>query len=333
MAEQTRDYAAKRRFDETPEPPPEVAGDVDPGAALPGKTFVIHQHHARRLHFDLRLEMYNGRTPVLVSWAVPKNLPIEKGVRALAVHVEDHPFEYGGFSGSIPAGNYGAGEVRIFDAGEYELTEQAKGKLTFRLKGKRLKGVWHLVQTRGGKDWLAFLRQWEGDPPEPVPTGPPMEPAGTRDPFDDRRWAFEPKLSGRRALAVCEYRETNLLDAGMDRIEVAGMDKLHERLVAVNAVVDGVISGEKGQENFVAVDLLYLDGRSLTGEPYSRRRKLLEESVVAGDRIGTSTSIPKSGKAMLKAAGGLGLSGVIAKKLDSTYHPGPSEEWAEIRPA
>ena len=331
MGDESRDYAAKRSFDQTPEPPPEVAGDVDPGAAPPGDTFVIHQHHARRLHFDLRLEMFNGRTPVLVSWAVPKNLPIEKGVRALAVHVEDHPFEYGGFSGSIPAGNYGAGEVRIFDSGTYELVEQAKGKLTFRLNGRRMKGVWHLVQTRGGKDWLAFLRAWEGDPPEPVRTGPPMEPASTAEAFDDRRWAFEPRLEGRRALAVCEYRGTNLLSAGLEEMKVAGMDKIHERVVALNAVLDGVVSGAMGQESFVAVDLLYMDGRSLTGQPYSRRREVLEEAVVAGGALGTSTSIPGSGKAVLQAAKGLGLAGVIGKKLDSTYQFGLSEDWVDIR--
>ncbi|HEX2049467.1 MAG TPA: DNA polymerase ligase N-terminal domain-containing protein, partial [Actinomycetota bacterium] len=106
-------YADKRSFDATPEPAGRATpGNVDPGAAKPGRAFVIHQHHARRLHFDLRLEMYNGDVPVLVSWAVPKNLPLKKGKPHLAVHVEDHPFEYGSFSGTIPAGNYGAGEVR-----------------------------------------------------------------------------------------------------------------------------------------------------------------------------------------------------------------------------
>src|SRR5918992_1881782 len=153
--ENDRDYAAKRSFEQTPEPPPEVEGDVDVATAPPGRTFVIHQHHARRLHFDLRLEMFNGSTPVLVSWAVLKNLPLHKGQKTLAVKVEDHPFEYGSFSGSIPAGNYGAGEVRIFDNGRYELTEQAPGKLTIRLEGRRMQGAWHLIRTgREGKDWL-----------------------------------------------------------------------------------------------------------------------------------------------------------------------------------
>jgi bifunctional non-homologous end joining protein LigD len=121
MVGEEKDYRDKRRFEETPEPQPSVSGNVDPTTARPGPTFMVHQHHATRLHFDLRLEMLNGDTPVLVSWAVPKNLPQRKGERHLAVHVEDHPFEYGGFSGTIPAGNYGAGEVRIFDSGTYEV--------------------------------------------------------------------------------------------------------------------------------------------------------------------------------------------------------------------
>src|SRR3712207_7114145 len=79
----------------------------------------------------------NADVPVLVSWAIPKNLPLRTGRPHLAVHVEDHPFEYGSFSGTIPAGNYGAGEVRIFDHGEFELLEQERGKLTFRLTGER----------------------------------------------------------------------------------------------------------------------------------------------------------------------------------------------------
>ncbi|MEA2485908.1 MAG: bifunctional non-ous end joining protein LigD, partial [Actinomycetota bacterium] len=157
----SKTYAEKRSFEDTPEPAADFAGDVDPGTATPGKSFLIHQHHATRLHFDLRLEMMNGEQPVLVSWAVPKNLPIETGEKHLAVHVEDHPFEYGSFSGTIPPGNYGAGEVRIFDSGTYEVLEQEPAKLTFRLLGSRMQGVWHLIQTKrnGGKDWLVWLRK------------------------------------------------------------------------------------------------------------------------------------------------------------------------------
>src|ERR671917_71349 len=144
-----------------------------PGRATAGRTWVIHQHHARRLHFDLRLEMMNGDVPVLVSWAIPKNLPTRRGKPHLAVHVEDHPFDYGSFEGTIPAGNYGAGDVRIFDSGDYEVVEREAGKVTFRLNGGRLKGVWHWFKpsrNEDGKDeWLVRLRQDERDAPEPWP--------------------------------------------------------------------------------------------------------------------------------------------------------------------
>src|SRR5918992_3532365 len=141
-------YSDKRSFEDTPEPSAPGRTNVDLATAPPGTTFVIHQHHARRLHFDLRLEMLNGEVPVLVSWAVPKNLPLKKGKPHLAIHVEDHPYDYGSFEGSIPKGNYGAGEVRIFDSGTYEVLEQESGKLTFPLQGERLPGVWHPFKTK-----------------------------------------------------------------------------------------------------------------------------------------------------------------------------------------
>src|SRR3990170_3959477 len=102
-----KDYASKRAFEKTPEPPPKVAGDVDPGTARAGSRFDIQQHYATRLHHDLRLEMFNGDQPVLVSWAVPRGLPRRSGEPHLAVHVEDHPIEYATFSGTIPKGQYG----------------------------------------------------------------------------------------------------------------------------------------------------------------------------------------------------------------------------------
>jgi bifunctional non-homologous end joining protein LigD len=198
-------YSEKRSFDETPEPGPSVEGNVDPTSATPGKTFMIHQHHATRLHFDLRLEMLNGSTPVLVSWAVPKNMPLRKGEKHLAIHVEDHPFEYGSFSGTIPAGNYGAGEVRIFDSGTYEVLEQEPKKLTIKLEGQRLRGVWHMIQTRmkNGKDeWLVMLREDLRPKPDPFPDIRPMMATLVRDPFDDPAWIFEPKWDGVRAIAT-----------------------------------------------------------------------------------------------------------------------------------
>src|SRR5438552_4187827 len=129
------DYEAKRRFDETPEPPP----FVDESAQA---RFVVQEHHATNLHWDFRLEM-DG---VLRSWAVPKRPPEEPGVRRLAVHVEDHPVAYGDFAGTIPSG-YGAGSVKIWDRGTFALESRNPGKLVFNLDGKRLVGRYSLART------------------------------------------------------------------------------------------------------------------------------------------------------------------------------------------
>ena len=123
------EYIRKRDFEGTPEPAPGAAEGQ-------GNSFVIHKHRATRLHYDVRLEQ-NGALP---SWAVPKGLPTVKGDKRLAVRTEDHPLEYGKFSGTIPEGHYGAGEVRIFDDGWYEPIEWDDKKVSFKLHGRRYPG-------------------------------------------------------------------------------------------------------------------------------------------------------------------------------------------------
>jgi len=115
--------------------------------------FVVQEHHATHLHWDLRLEL-DG---VLKSWAVPKGLPEEPGVKRLAVQVEDHQLDYIDFEGEIPEGKYGAGQVKIWDRGTYTLTERAPGKLRFVLSGSKLSGDYVLVKTRDD-NWLIFKR-------------------------------------------------------------------------------------------------------------------------------------------------------------------------------
>jgi bifunctional non-homologous end joining protein LigD len=142
-------YRAKRSPDSSPEP----VGSV---SVIPGRLFVVHKHAASHLHFDLRMEM-DG---VLKSWAVPKGPSYDMADKRLAVRVEDHPMEYGDFEGIIPAGNYGAGGIIVWDRGEWVPLEDwreglEKGKLLFELKGYKLRGKWALVKTkRSEKDWL-----------------------------------------------------------------------------------------------------------------------------------------------------------------------------------
>jgi DNA ligase D-like protein (predicted 3'-phosphoesterase) len=112
--------------------------------------FVVQEHWASHHHFDFRLEM-DG---VLKSWAIPKEIPVERGVRRLAIQVEDHALEYADFEGVIPEGEYGAGKVLIWDKGTYELVEKSESKIRFKLLGRKLKGTYQLIKFKGGNQWL-----------------------------------------------------------------------------------------------------------------------------------------------------------------------------------
>lgn len=117
--------------------------------------FVVQQHYARRLHYDFRLEM-DG---VLKSWAVPKEPPLQSGVRRLAVEVEDHPLDYADFEGVIPEGMYGAGKVIIWDKGTYRLKYRSGDKMEFMLNGAKMKGAYILIRFKGGKNWLLLKKK------------------------------------------------------------------------------------------------------------------------------------------------------------------------------
>src|SRR6478735_4554796 len=157
-----KEYSAKRTFTATPEPPPAV-----PAAGGGPLLFVVQQHSATRLHYDFRLEC-DG---VLLSWAVPRGPSLDRNEKRLAVHVEDHPYDYGSFEGVIPARQYGAGEVIVWDCGVYSPDEGgetwyrdraraeqevrnglAAGKLSIELRGTKLKGSFALVRTK--EAWL-----------------------------------------------------------------------------------------------------------------------------------------------------------------------------------
>src|SRR5579863_6004384 len=169
------EYKRKRRFEETPEPPPKVETKA-------GHRFVVQKHDATRLHYDFRLEMEG----VLKSWAVPKGPSLDPADKRLAMQVEDHPVSYFDFEGNIPEGNYGAGTVMVWDVGTWQplspvavkgkyvpgteaeaVAMLAKGDLKFRLQGKRLKGDFALVKMRGrrpgskGTEWLMIKKHDE----------------------------------------------------------------------------------------------------------------------------------------------------------------------------
>jgi bifunctional non-homologous end joining protein LigD len=349
-ATRLEEYERKRKFGVTPEPPPEVKPGSD-------ELFVIQKHDATRLHYDLRLE----RDGVMVSWAVPRGLPLVPGDKRLAVHTEDHPVEYASFEGWIPEGEYGAGEVRIFDRGRYEALEWKDDKVTFRLEGARHRGEYHLVKTR--TDWLVFLSKASAAlQPPPPPAMLPMLAEGGYDSFDHPDWRFEPKLDGIRTLAYVGTDGTQLLSrTGRDQTErYPELENLARFVNALQAVIDGeiVAAGPDGRPSFemlqqrmnlhapkdiekarrkipvvlFAFDLLWLDGRDLTHEPVEGRRELLEGIVTETGPVRLTVIAEENGEGFFDLAKELGFEGVLAKRRGSLYVPGRrTKDWRKIK--
>jgi bifunctional non-homologous end joining protein LigD len=349
------EYLKKRDLEGTPEPAGGPASET-------GNSFVIQKHDATRLHYDLRLE----NDGVLVSWAVPRGLPFERGDRRLAVHTEDHPMEYATFEGSIPEGHYGAGAVVIWDEGTYDLLEWTDKKVSFRLHGIRHRGEFHLVKTgREQDDWLVLLsKPPEGEaPPEPPPPMLPMLASAGEKPFDDPAWVFEPKLDGIRSLVYTTMDSTKLVSrTGRDQTaSYPELRMIHNRVTSVNAVLDGEIVAvdERGRPSFerlqqrmnlqspseierarklipvelYAFDLLWLDGEDLAARPQSERRQTLEELTVPGGKgLQLTVEVEEEGRNFYEQAKKFGFEGVMAKLASSRYHPGKrTKDWRKIK--
>ena len=425
-----KEYKKKRSFAATPEP---EGGHPDSKILQ----FVVQKHAASHLHYDFRLEM-DG---VLKSWAIPKGPSLNPADKRLAMQVEDHPFDYKDFEGIIPAGNYGAGTVMVWDEGTYEaledtngtkaaeqkvlLTELRDGSLKFRLNGKKLKGEFALVRTkgRGENSWLLIKHrdryasespvtdkdrsvrskktleqiaasprspEWKSNrktvgatsttaktgqtkttskststktrrsptipasaPKKPMPKDlPPMLATLVDKPFDDEGWSYEIKWDGYRALAYLKNGKVELRSRNNKSFEKYYPIYDAFKQWSVNAVIDGevVVLNEKGQSDFGALqnwrseadgpliyyifDLLWLEGRDLTGLPLPERRALLKAVVPDDSIIRYSDSFETGGKEFFAKAQQLGLEGIMAKRTDSIYSPGArSRDWLKIKTA
>jgi bifunctional non-homologous end joining protein LigD len=336
-------YRGMRDAAKTPEPVPKKApktGNND--------KFVIQEHHARRLHYDFRLE----RDGVLVSWAVPKNLPDTPSVNHLAVHTEDHPMEYLTFAGQIPKGEYGGGKVIVWDTGTYE-TEKfndnppdapAKGgEVIVTLHGQKIDGRYALIQT-DGKNWLAH-RMKEQSRPQAGDLAPMLATEGSVDKLKSTQWAFEGKWDGYRVLVDANRGKLNLRSRrGRDVTdEYPQFEALAADLADHHVILDGeaVALDESGVPSFGemqnrarstrleywAFDILHLDGRSLLRAKYSDRRRLLEALAKSGGLI-VPDQLPGDGPEAMEHARKQRWEGVVAKKRDSTYQPGRrSSSW------
>ncbi|HEU5477740.1 MAG TPA: DNA ligase D [Gaiellaceae bacterium] len=343
MSERLGEYKRKRDRKQTPEP----FGGKRGNAKSP--IFVVQRHDARRLHYDFRLE----RDGVLASWAVPKGVPLEPGEQHLAVHVEDHPLEYGSFEGQIPQGNYGAGTVEIWDRGTYELVEEKRdGGLTVRLHGERLEGTWALVPAHlsgDEKNWLILRKRDDGaGPASGRRVYRPMLATLTQELPGGEGWQFEPKWDGYRALGYVRGGEAKLVSRrGNDltqRFEPVAKE-LVKALRTPDAVVDGEVIAldSDGKASFSAMqqgstrlayevfDLLEADGEPLVGLPLAERRARLEKLLARNPVVQLSGSF-EDGEALLEAASEQGLEGVMAKRPSSRYTEGSrGRDWLKIK--
>ncbi len=290
-------------------------------------TFVIQEHHARRLHWDFRLE----RGGVLVSWAIPRGMPRDPRTNHLAVHTEDHPLEYAAFHGEIPQGEYGGGTVTIWDRGRYDTEKWTDREVKVVLHGARVSGRYVLFQT-GGENWLIH-RMDPPDAAEPLPARPMLAEERPRMPAKRDDYAFEFAWGGTRALAAVEGGRLRLTDA--DGTDITDRHRelraLGESLGAGPTLLDGEITELDGTPTYVIFDVLYLDGRPLLDEPYSARRETLDGLRPAGPHWQTAPSFPGDGAAVRDVAARRGLPAIVAKRLDSPYEPGTrSAAWLRV---
>jgi bifunctional non-homologous end joining protein LigD len=362
------EYRAKRDFGKTPEPD---AKKATPAAdETHAGRFVIHRHEARRLHYDLRLEMEG----VLKSFAVPKGFSWVPEDKHLAVRTEDHPIEYLEFDGVIPKGEYGAGTMTIWDSGRYELRNGDglvgldEGKLEIVLAGGRLRGQWDMVKTsQGENDWLIFkvrdrYARAEGESVFPLDLSRAatcelsdpravMRPAETVPPFSDPDWLFELTFAGKRLRAAVRGDDVRFFDATgkVFRAELPEIARDLRRLRAGTALLDGVVVAHDAHERpdrellekrlatkdtaelvYYAFDLLHFENWDLAGFPLLDRKRSLQSIVPTLPCILYVDHVVGRGEELCEMVERGGLPGAIAKRGDSAYIAGPSGDWREI---
>jgi len=338
-----REYEAKRDFETTPEP-------RGAATATGSRRFVIQQHDATRLHWDLRLE----DDGVLLSWALPRGLPLTPDRNHLAVHTEDHPIEYLTFEGDIPEGEYGAGRMFVWDRGEYEPSELTDTKLVVTLRGERTHGRYALFRTRG-RDWMIHRMDPPEDPDhQPAPLDwRPMEAQAGRLPGSGDWW-FEVLLEGRRALVRNLPGEVTIISGNGDDLSdrFPEVRRIGRHLGSKEVLLDGVLTSATGHAEtlerrltgggastirrlardqpatFVAFDLLWRDGYPTIDAPLEQRLEQLEGLALDGPAWQGSRAHRGDGEALLSVARSSGLPGLVAKRAGSRYRPGTtSRDW------
>jgi bifunctional non-homologous end joining protein LigD len=355
------EYEAKRDFDSTPEPPARAA----PRRARTKRKqeqsprFVVQEHHARALHWDLRLE----RDGVLASWAVPKGIPVDPKRNHLAVRTEDHPLEYLTFQGEIPVGEYGGGSMGVWDTGTFETHKFDDDEVMVTLHGERVHGKYVLFRT-GGKQWMIHRMDPPEDPDRKAPPNdlrPMLATLTTKKPRTDG-WGYELKWDGIRALGYVDGGRIRLVTRNGNDVtrRYPELRRLGEALGARDVVLDGEIVAfdDAGRPSFellqrrmhvdndstirrlvgevpvtyVLFDVLWLEGHSTMELPYAERRARLRDLELNGSSWQTPPHEDGDGDATIEVSKTFGLEGVVAKRLDARYEPGRrSSAWLKLK--
>jgi bifunctional non-homologous end joining protein LigD len=316
------------------------------------RRFVIQQHDATRLHWDLRLE-HEG---VLRSWALPRGIPWSPQENRLAVATEDHSLDFLEYEGDGADPGYGTGRMTNWDTGTFEAHKFEDDKVVVTLRGKRVSGRFALFSMRGGRDWLIHRM----DPPAdgqrvPVPLGViPMRASQGEFP-EDGRWSYEPAWNGLRATVTNDTGRVMILDAVADDVSTKFPEirRIGRAIGHLEVILDGVIvapsaaamtrrmriTSDSGARNagksapvvFWAFDVLWVEGRPITDQPWELRRRQLEDLRLDGPGWNTTPLLSIDDAFERLSDGGA----IVAKRRESTYAVGTSPEsrspdWIEI---
>ncbi len=352
-AARLQDYEKKRDFKKTNEP--DAKKDDQLKESVNDK-FVIQMHDATNLHFDLRL----GVDDVLKSWAIPKGLPIEEGIKRLAIQTEDHPAKYIDFEGSIPKEEYGGGEMWVFETGTIEWLKKSKGSLKFKLIGKQLKANFSMYQLKDKNEWI--IERKESAKLKVLKEGikPMLSDVTKQIPKNEKDYLFEIKWDGIRVLIYKRKNELKILsrsgrditkqfpefadgkfihvqnaiiDAELVCIDDAGRPIFSEIISRMHSMGQSkILSLSRTKKAYLyAFDCLYINGKKMQSMPFYKRHDWLKAILKTGDRVRLSDTF-EDGKQLYEAAKNMQLEGIMAKQKEGKYFPGSrSDVWKKIK--
>jgi len=338
------DYLEKRNFDQTPEPIPKVGSTKQ-------KRFVIQLHDAQNLHYDLRLE----KGGILLSWAVPKGLPYQKGVKRLAIQTEAHPIKYLDFEGVIPKGQYGAGDMWILEKGTIKWIKKKEDSYEFILSTRK-QLTYKIFKTKNAQ----WLLECEPKINSKLSDYKPMLADAGKNIPNSKDYFFEVKWDGIRVLIYVKDEQIRIMSrSGRDITKQFPELQIPERFRVEEAVLDGeiVVLDKKGAPVFADVisrmhqggetaikkasqrkpvvcylfDILRLDGKDVTAQTNTRRREWLDCILKQGERYRFSTGF-EDGATLFAAIEAQGMEGIMAKEKKGAYGAGSrTRNWLKIK--